>query len=1631
MDTADIDTDGTPGLVGLDAISAAARRARDDEGGTFARLLFARVAGKDLTGAPAEDRAAAALSLLGFAKHRLPGVAKVRVFNATRPTHGFESRNTIVQIVNDDMPFLVDSVVNELNRREIALHLLAHPVLTVRRDLDGNLIGFEGESGDRARSESMMHIEIDRQTGAAVLDELTAALSRVLAEVRAAVEDWQPMRQACLDAIADLAPGQPEKLGEYEDFLRWLAADHFTFLGHRRYRHVEDAGQPGGIRYEIVPGSALGIVRRDDVHLFDPGLGGGEAMARFARGPHNILIVKTDRSSLVHRSGAMDCVIVKTYDADGRVTGERRLAGLFTSSAYHFPVQAVPLLRGRIDGILRRSGLDPHSHDGKALLAILDAYPRDELFQIDEDTLYDQALGILQLQERRRVALFMRRDSVGRFASCLVYAPRERFDATLSGQFAAILERAWKGKVVSTAATAGSDSALAQALYTLKLEAQDAPAPDAARLEQALAEAATSWTDRFRAVLQERLGEAEGRAAARRWRDWFSGLYRDVFDAGHAANDLPLLEAALAGRALEVRLDRPPGFPAHRFTLRLFHPAAPIALSDILPLAENLGLRVLSEAPFLLAPPEAGDGSAVALQVLTVETVDGTAMDLDGAGPRLVGALDRVWGGALESDNLNRLVLAAGLDWREVALLRAYAKYLRQAGIAFSQDYMERVLSAHPGIVRHLVDLFVARLDPALGDATADTRRNRIDAIEAGLAAALEQVTTLDEDRILRRFLNALRSTLRTNYWQVGPDGAPKGWISLKLDSRAVDELPAPRPLVEVFVHSPRTEGIHLRGGRVARGGIRWSDRREDFRTEILGLMKTQMVKNAVIVPVGSKGGFYVKRPPTHPKGGPASREEVQAEGVACYRTLIRGLLDVTDNYVAGEVRPPDHVVRHDGDDPYLVVAADKGTATFSDIANALARDYGFWLDDAFASGGSAGYDHKKMGITARGAWESVKRHFRELGRDIQTTPFTVAGVGDMSGDVFGNGMLLSRQIRLVAAFDHRHIFIDPDPDPAASWQERQRLFDLPRSSWMDYDRALLSRGGGIYDRAAKSITLSDEARAVLGIEAPAPTPVDVMRAILTAPVDLLYLGGIGTYVKATGETQAEAGDRANDAVRVDAAGLRAQVIGEGANLGFTQRGRVEAALAGRRINTDALDNSAGVDTSDHEVNIKIATGEAIERGALRPEDRDTLLFSMTEEVAALVLRHNYQQSQAISVAESRASEEHDRLERFMRALEREGRLDRAVEYLPDSAAMRARSQNRQCLTRPELCVLLSYAKLDLNEQILDSDLPDDPLLEEELLRYFPSALRERHEPAIRAHRLRREITALQVVNSLVNRCGPSFVRTTAARTGAPAAAIARAFAVVRDAWRLRDLWTDIEALDPQLKAEAQTRMLVASQRFLTRAVDWVLRRLPQPLDAVAATRQLGAAVASLGDLPETLIGGAAAAALAERAASFEALGAPAGVARRAAALDTLAPAGDLMLAARAPGIGIELAARLYFRLGERLSLARLANAAQKLPREGQWPAQAALAVHDELVRLQSDLLASALAAARAAGTTDPEAALAHWSEPRRLALDRIDRLLGEELGGADALDLAMLSVAVSELRTLLQATTITPSEDA
>jgi glutamate dehydrogenase len=1603
----------------IDAIVAIAREtlsgASSEEAISFLRALYAKAADADLAAAPARDRLGAALQLLAQARSRSPGEAEIAALNPNAGDNGWSSPHSVLLIVNDDMPFLVDSVMGELVARDIGVHLLVHPVIRTRRDSAGNLQAFGEAAGAAAERESMMLIEIDRQTQA-MLAELKQALEQVLRDVRAAVTDWRAMRGAIGTALAGLtAPGpltQADDVSEAREFLEWIAADHFTFLGYRRYRYA-DPDAPGGAIYELVPGSALGVLHDEYKLLFHPAAsatGLPAAMRDFLHGPSVLLIAKADLEARVHRRTPMDVLIVKHYDADGRLAGEHRFAGLFTSAAYNRSPRDIPLLRRKVAQVIAGTGFDPSSHDGKATLNIVETFPRDELFQYDDAGLLQTVLGILRLHERPRTRLFVRPDTLGRSVTCLVFTPRERYDSFLRQRFAAVLQGAFGGPVISYSVSMADDSALARVVFTVGLGAQG-QAWNAADIEAQLARVARTWRDRLRDALVEQVGEQRGLSLARRYAQAFPAGYQESVEPRAALGDIERAEQALQNGTLQIALYREADDRPQELRLKLLRVGDPIPLSDVLPLLENMGLRVLTEVPHALKPQAAsGEAARLHLHDFTLTTASGAAVDVEAVKGSFQIALAQTWAGAMESDGFNRLVLLAGLKWREVMVLRAYCKYLRQAGIPFSQDYMERALSAHGGIAGLLVRRFLARFDPDQQQ-NADQLCAQID---AEIEAALDEVTSLDDDRMLRRFFNAIASTLRTNFFQVGDSGWPKPWLSFKLDSRKVDDLPLPRPMVEVFVYGPRMEGIHLRGGKVARGGIRWSDRREDFRTEILSLMKAQMVKNAVIVPVGSKGGFIVKRPPLATGNAAAAREALMAEVVECYQTLMRGLLDITDNLVAGKIVPPSSVVRLDNDDPYLVVAADKGTATFSDIANGVARDYGFWLDDAFASGGSAGYDHKEMGITARGGWECVKRHFRELGSDIQRTPFSVMGVGDMSGDVFGNGMLRSEKTRLLAAFDHRHIFLDPDPDPATSFAERQRLFNLPRSSWADYDRSLISAGGGVFERSAKSIALSAQAKAMLDLDVDQLTPVELMRAILKARVDLLWFGGIGTYVKSSAESNLEAGDRANDALRIDGKEIRAKVVGEGANLGITQRGRIEAALAGIKLNTDALDNSAGVDCSDHEVNIKIALRDAVQSGALSMEERDRLLAAMTDEVASLVLRDNYQQSQAISVAEAQAPAMLGAHGRMMRNLEAAGRLDRAVEFLPDGKALTQRRAAGRGLTRPELCVLLAYAKIALSDDLQASDLPDDPLLEPELMLYFPQPLVERFADGVRGHRLRREIVATKVVNSMINRVGIAFVDDMRERTGCPSPDITRAYAVVRDVFKLRDLWGEIEALDDQLVAASQIDMLMVTQRLIEQATLWLLRNMRPPLDARAAQARFAPGVEKLVATLPSLLPDPDRQAMEARTRALGGERIPEALAQRVAALEFLGTAFELVQLAERAQVSVEEAARVFFAAGDRFGLSWLRAATARLPRETPWQAASVQALAEDIQTQQSELAFSLLhSGQREAGLSEA------WVAPRRTSIERLDRIFSE-MRSQPAIDLAMLTVASRELRGLL-----------
>ena len=1538
----------------------------------------------------------AALSLWRLAERRRARQAKIRVYNPDPMTDGWSSPHTILEIVNDDMPFLVDSITGAINASNRTVHLIIHPIFTVERSAEGQLSGILDRYAAGKR-ESWMQIEIKAEADPAALAGLAQTLSAVLADVRGAVEDWHSMREVLQEILADLSahppPVPPAELAEVADFLRWLDDDNFTFLGFREYL-FNGAGNPAH--------GPLGILR-DEGH---PVFGGLRELASlppdvqdYARRRELLVVTKSNRRSTVHRTAHMDAIGMRRFASSGEVVGVRVLLGLFTSIAYSRDPRSIPLLRLKVRHIIERSGLSPTSHDGKALLHILDTFPRDELFQTDEEQLFDTVTGILNLQERQRIAVFVRRDPLERFVSCFVYVPRERYDSQLRDRFAEIIEQAFAGSV-STFNTHLDESALARIHFIIRTTRGAVPTADIANLEQRLAEAGRSWTDRLQEAAAAAFGEEEARDRLSRISSFPIG-YQSRTSTAQAVADLHQLDAVQAGSPLEVSLhpSADGGFPG----LRLYRAREQVALSDVLPMLENFGLRVVAEEPFRL------DCADVAPAWIHEFQLSGIALLATASAPireRFEAALVEAWTGRIENDGFNRLVLAAGLSARQVTVLRCYAKFLRQAGIAFSQAYIEDALSDHPDIARRLVQLFEIRFDPArTGSSLAAI--SEIQAIDH----ALDAVDSLDEDRILRTYLTLILKTVRTNYYQKLPSGEAKPYLAVKLASRELALLPPPRPLFEIYVYSPRVEGLHMRAGRVARGGIRWSDRKEDFRTEILGLMKAQTVKNTVIVPVGAKGGFVVKQPL-------AGRDRLEAEAVECYKQLIGGLLDLADNIVPDDagrhrIAPPPQVVRYDSDDPYLVVAADKGTATFSDYANAISEEYWFWLGDAFASGGSAGYDHKAMAITARGAWELVKRHFRELGRDIGAADLTVVGVGDMSGDVFGNGMLMSRHIRLLAAFDHRHVFVDPDPDPERSFAERLRLFKRPRSSWADYDRGVISAGGGVFDRAAKSITISSEMKYVFGIEADHLTPAELIRHLLTAPADLLWFGGIGTYVKAQYESQAEVGDRANDALRINGDEIRAKVVGEGANLAVTQRGRVAFALAGGRINTDAIDNSAGVDTSDHEVNIKILLDQAIASGVLAAEQREPLLAAMAGEIACLVLQDNYLQGEALSLAEARGLASLDHQTRMMRELERSSRLDRALECLPDDETLAVRAAQGRGLVRPELAVLLAYAKMTLNEELLASALPDAPELAEVLRGYFPVAVRDRLGDQIASHPLRREIIATIVTNDLVNRTRITFAHDIKARTGRSAAEIAQAYLIVREVFGLRDLWNEIEALDNKVASQVQTAMLADTADLVERAAAWLLYRRRVQLGAEIA--RFASSVHSLGASIFGLLPAHDHSTAVERSRRVIEAGVPEALAARIAATPYLAAALDIADLAERSHQPLDRAARVYYGAGAQFALADMRLAARRLPAETHWQKQAVEAIVDDLFGLQADLAARVLESDHA-GEPDP---LAAWSAAHAAALAATEPLV-RELRVAAAPDLALLIVVGRQLRQAL-----------
>ncbi|HQR23459.1 MAG TPA: NAD-glutamate dehydrogenase [Steroidobacteraceae bacterium] len=1587
----------------IDLIAAQARPAQPKTPvppAHFARDYYRGVDEDDLRARTPAALAAAATDHLRFGTKRRAGQPLVRVFNPTQLQHGWTSPHTVVEVVTDDMPFLLDSLAMVLNDCGLALHMMAHPVLYVTRDRAGRIKTCSGEAAKGARAESWQHIEMDGVADAARLEDVRRRILATLADVELAVRDWAAMRTRATDIAAEIAVGVPgigrAECSEARAFLAWLADHHFTFLGYREYRLVRGAASD-----KLVPvtGSGLGLLRSGKGRITPKPVTLREETRRRAREATVLVVTKANSVSTVHRAKYLDYVGVKTFDERGEVTGERRFLGLFTSTTYSASPRDIPLLRHKVQHVIDHIGVAPVSHDGKELFHVLESYPRDELFQASVPELVRSARGIVNIYERRRVRLFVRRDPYGRFFSCLLYVPRDRYNTQARQRIEQILLQELAGLSHETQVQI-SESALAR-LYTLvRTDPDHEVTADVERIERLVTDALRTWEDRLRDELQARLpGERPARFAAA-----FPPAYKDDVLARDAIDDIrELLALPESGTAVGLQL-RPGDAVRKALHLRLYRRGEPIAMSDLVPMLENFDLRILNERPYRI-----GAGHDLWIQDLEVTHAGGRTLDPELVGARFEDAFFAVWNGQAESDGFNRLVLAAGLHWRQAVVLRAVCRYLLQTGLTFSQGYMESVLTRHPGIAAHLAWTFEARFDPELKDST---RASQLRSLARETDEALEKVTSPDDDRILRAFRAVINATLRTNHYQADPAGSPKPYLSFKLDPKSLPELPKPRPMFEIWVYSPRVEGVHLRMGKVARGGIRWSDRREDFRTEILGLMKAQNVKNTLIVPVGSKGGFFPKQ---MPRG--ASREDVQREGTACYQMFIRGLLDLTDNVQGSQVVPPARTVRYDPDDPYLVVAADKGTATFSDTANALAAEYGFWLGDAFASGGSAGYDHKKMGITARGGWECVKRHFREMGVDTQSQDFTVAGIGDMAGDVFGNGMLLSRHIRLVAAFNHQHIFLDPSPDAEASFAERERLFSLPRSSWSDYNTRLISAGGGVFPRDAKEIALSAQARALLGIDASKATPTQVIRAILLLPVDLLWNGGIGTYVKASWEANSAIGDRTNDAVRVDGRELRCKVIGEGGNLGLSQLGRIEFALNGGRLNTDFVDNSGGVDCSDHEVNIKILLDVVSRRSKLPTAARNRLLAEMTDDVGELVLRDNYLQSQAISLLESTAAERLGEHAHFIRSLELDGVLDRALEFLPSTEEIDERRRTGRGLTRPELSMVLSYAKIALSQQLIQSDVPEDPYLGRELDRYFPDRLAKRYASLLGEHRLRREIITTATTNSIVNRMGPTFVARTRQDTGADAAAVARAYTIAREAFDVRDIWRAIERLDNKVVAGVQYAMVQDTIALLRQATYWLLQRHRDELGIEMQVGRLRPGIRELSAALPQWLHGLERKAFDARAAELTGAGVPAALARQVAACSALQSAPDIVELARARRLSVDAAAATYFGAGAEFGIDWLRARVEDLHIEGHWHAVARGSLREALYETQRAIAQSVLEESR---EKEPARAIERWMKKHEAAATHARGVVGDIREQSSKADFASLAVALQAVRRLV-----------
>lgn len=1576
---------------------------------TFVRQYYKNVAEDELLQRDVADLFGAALSHWAFMEKRKRGECKLRVYNPSFEKHGWRSAHTIIELSQDDMPFLVDTIIMALNRLDINMHFIIHSsYMRVLRDKAGSItdvLDYAG-SDDAYTIEAPIYIEIDRQEeDPLVFKAIEGELQAVLTDVHVAVDDFAQIRAQvgnAIEAIELNVKNHPdEDVTEAVDFLSWIDNNHFTFLGYAEFKKVKRQDR---FSFKLQQESCLGLLRHPER------FGSGNFLGETARDndpmENNVLLIaKSDFESTVHRRGYMDVVVINIYDKKGKIIGERRILGLFTSVAYHSNPQSIPYIRRKGKLTLERSGFDPNGHAGKALANVLETFPRDELFQIDEDELYKIAIGVLQIQERQQIRLFVMQDPYKRYFSCMVYVPRDLFNTDLRIKMQNILKHELKGVSTSFVPIFFESSILCRIDFLIHTDPKKVLGRyDIKQIEAKLVVAARDWRDDLRVALVEIKGEHQGSVLYNKYARAFPAGYREAFLPRSAASDIDYIEWVVTQGGMGMCFYRLLEEADDCIRFKLFQREQPIPLTDVLPILENMGLSVIEERPYEIHLPS---GESIWISDFGMRVND-SLVNPDDVSHTFQEAFASVWSHQSENDGFNRLVMKAGLSWREIVVARCYAKYLMQIGFHYSQSYIEDTLTENPAIAKKLIELFMTRFDPELED-----RNTKAAKVVNEISKLLETVSNLDRDRILRRFMDVILATLRTNYFQVLEGGVHKTYLSIKLKPDMIPDMPRPLPVFEIFVYSPCVEGVHLRGAKVARGGLRWSDRQEDYRREVLGLMKAQQVKNSVIVPLGAKGGFIVKCPPAC-----GSRDEVMKEGIRSYKTFIRGLLDITDNRVGDGVVAPTNVVRYDEDDPYLVVAADKGTATFSDIANGVAEEYGFWMGDAFASGGSNGYDHKKMGITARGAWESVKRHFLGLNKDIQNEDFTVVAIGDMAGDVFGNGMLLSEHIRLVAAFNHQHIFIDPNPDSASSFKERQRLFNLPRSSWSDYDLNLVSKGGGVFDRNAKSISLSTEAQRALKIKAKNIEPNQLIKAILKAKVELLWNGGIGTYVKGENENNLDVGDRANDAVRINGSELRCKVVGEGGNLGFTQLARVEYALAGGLNYTDSTDNSAGVDCSDHEVNIKILLNDVMEQGELTDRQRNNLLAKMADEVSELVLENNYHQTQAIDNMICRSPDVLFLQLRLIRELERESFMDRGLEFLPSDKELRTRFANGIGLTRPEMSIVMAYCKTAIKGELLRSTLPEEPYFDRYLKAEFPKILSKKYEKTMKSHYLGREIICTHLTNEMVQRMGMAYVHRLYDETGATPAAITRAYCVASESFDMPGIWKGIESHDGTVSSHAQQELMRDITRLIRRASRWILRNNRSEMDVPHMIDCLKPKIAKLRVLASKFLSKEERNAKKDYIKKSVHAGVKNDVALKVSDYGFMAPFLDIIAASEALEAPFQEVAEIYFRLNEHLSFSWFRSTIATLRGEGYWGMLASSGLRDDLDHIQG-VIASCIYK-----TTDSEKSVedrvAEWASQYRFMVNRWHYMISSLKSSSQ--DFIMYQVAIRGLFDLSQA---------